>query len=154
MSATVLEQLLKAEENQKLAEKQFLEAKAFEKKLRQRREDGRFLYEGWRGTSDWQKWRLSQLERQNWQCACCGKLMQFSEKTKLPTGNVVLHPDHPTVEHVLPKSYFSELALDKQNLVMACWACNKRKSNNMVKASRFRHQQLMQKLKRKEFPDH
>jgi len=146
MSLTILEEILVSEENIKQAEKQFLEAKALEEKLRQRRNDGTLLYEGWRGSQDYRQWRTSQLELQKWQCAYCGKLMKPGKITYLSNGNFILEPDHPTVEHILPKSFFPELALDKQNLLMVCSDCNKRKSNNMAEASRCRHQQLKQKL--------
>jgi 5-methylcytosine-specific restriction endonuclease McrA len=146
MSATFLEQILLAEENLMQAEKQLLEAKALEEKLWQQRNDGKLLYKDWILTADWHQWRLQQLERQKWQCAYCGKLMVFGKRMDLPNGGFWLAPNHPTVEHILPKSYFPKLTLDKQNLVMACWDCNRRKSNNMVEASRCRHQQMKQKL--------
>ncbi len=71
--------------------------------------------------------------------------MGFGPKTYLPNGDFTLEPQHPTVEHVLPKSLFPELALNKQNLVMVCWECNKTKGSNVVIGSRMRHKKLKQK---------
>lgn len=148
MSLTILEQILLLEENLVQAEKQFREAEMFEEKLRQQRSDGKLLYEGWRTTQDFYQWRDQQLERQKWQCACCQKPMRSGEVTYLPSGKFMLEPDHPTVDHILPKSYFPDMAFDKQNLVMLRWDCNRRKGSSVVEASRFRHQQLKQKIER------
>ncbi|MBD2095118.1 HNH endonuclease [Trichocoleus sp. FACHB-591] len=128
------------------AETKFAQAQQLQKKLKQRRSDGKLLYEGWQGSQDWHNWRMQQLERQNWKCACCSIQMGFGEKTYLANGDFMLEPQHPTVEHILPKSLFPKLTLDKQNLVITCWACNKKKSNDMVSASRLRHELLKQKL--------
>lgn len=147
MLSTVLEQILLSEGNLMQAEKRFRETQAIEEKLSQRRNDGKLLYDGWRGSQDWRQWRTQQLERQGWQCDSCGKRMVFGEKIYLANGDFKLNPDHPTVEHILPKCYFSELTLDKQNLVMVCWNCNRRKGTCIAKASRLRYQQLKQKVK-------
>jgi hypothetical protein len=139
-----LEWLQRAEQNLTEAEQQFHKAQAAQDKLEQRRKDGKLLYDGWRGTPDWYHWRIQQLDHQNWLCACCGKKMVLGEKIDLPNGDFTLDPDHPTVGHILPKSYFPDLTLEKQNLVMICWACNKSMSNGMAKASHLRHQLLKQ----------
>lgn len=129
------------------AEQKFTQAKRFQLALQQNRRKGRHFYDGWRNSVDWKQWRAQQLERQNWQCVCCEQVMKFGEKTHLTNGDFILQPNHPTVDHVLPKSYFPNLALDKQNLLMLCWSCNRQKGNNMVIASRMRHQQLKQSFK-------
>lgn len=91
----------------------------------------------------------AQLELQKWQCAYYRKLMKLGKITYLSNGGFILEPDHPTVEHILPKSFFPELALNKQNLLIVCSDCNKRKSNNMAKTSRSCYEQLKLKLKHK-----
>lgn len=127
-------------------EAKFAQVKQLKAKLKQRRSDGKLLYNNWQGSSDWHQWRMQQLDRQDWKCACCTQQMSFGEKTYLANGDFTLEPQHPTVDHVLPKSLFPELALDRQNLVMVCWSCNRKKSNRMAIASRMRHHQLKQAL--------
>lgn len=138
------DEIVELQENLAQAEQKFNQAKHLKDVLRRRRSDGKMLYDGWRNTPDWQQWRTRQLDRQNWRCGCCGQAMAFGEKIYLANGDFELQPDHPTVDHILPKSLFPNLALDKQNLVMLCWACNQRKSNKMTIASRMRHQWLKQ----------
>jgi len=147
MPKTILEQILCSEENLRQAENQLHQTKAIEKALQEKRSVGKLLYQGWVGTKNWNQWRTLQLEAQGWQCAICGQRMRLGPKIKLASGKLKLRPDHPTVEHILPKCYFPALTLAKQNLVMACWDCNRNKGTDMVEASRLRHQQLMQKLK-------
>lgn len=147
MPETILEQILLSEKNLSQAGKQLRETKVIEEELKKRRSDGKLLYDGWRNTQDWHQWRAGQLERQRGRCASCEKQMKFGETLKLANGNFILKPDHPTVEHVLPKCYFPDLTLNKQNLVMTCWACNREKGYCIVEASRLRHHLLMQKLK-------
>jgi 5-methylcytosine-specific restriction endonuclease McrA len=139
-----LDEIVKSQGNLAQADKKFAQAKRLKNALRRQRRDGKLLYEGWRYTSDWQQWRLQQLHQQNWLCACCGKVMVFGEKICLTNGDFDLQPNHPTVDHILPKSLFPNLAVNKQNLVMLCWACNQAKGSEMTIASRMRHQQLKQ----------
>lgn len=141
-----LPQILNSETVLAEAESKFAQTKQLEENLKQRRNDGKLLYDNWQSSSDWHLWRMQQLEQQNWKCACCGQLMRFGKKIYLPNGSFTLEPQHPTVDHVLPKSLFPEFALDKENLVMVCWSCNRRKSNYMAAASRMRHRKLRQKL--------
>ncbi|MBD2068912.1 HNH endonuclease [Leptolyngbya sp. FACHB-671] len=127
------------------AEEKFAQTKRTRENLKQRRNDGKLLYNSWQGSNDWHQWRIQQLEHQGWKCACCSKQMGFGEKTYLDNGDFTLEPHHPTVDHILPKSFFPELTLDKQNLVMVCWSCNRKKSNSVAIASRMRHQKLEQR---------
>ncbi|MCY7277147.1 MAG: HNH endonuclease [Phormidesmis sp. CAN_BIN44] len=89
---------------------------------------------------------MQQLEQQNWKCTYCGKRMGFGERTYLANGDFSLEPHHPTVDHILPKSLFPELALDLQNLTMICWSCNRKKGSKMEIASRMRHSKLKQQM--------
>lgn len=141
-----LPHILNAEANLAEAEAKFAQTKKLKEKLKQRRNDGTLLYDQWRDSNDWKQWRAQQLEQQNWRCVCCSQQMRFGRITHLPNGGFTLELQHPTVDHILPKSFFPELALDKQNLVMVCWSCNKRKSNRMDIASRMRHKKLKQNL--------
>ncbi|BAU13047.1 unknown protein [Leptolyngbya sp. NIES-3755] len=125
-------------------DQKFTQAKQLQNALRQQRKDGRLLYEQWRNTADWKQWRAKQLERQNWRCNCCNQLMELGQTVYLANGDFLLQPNHPTVDHVLPKSLFPKLALDKQNLIMLCWTCNAKKGNRVAIASRMRHEQLKQ----------
>ena len=140
-----LPKILGSEATLAQVEAKFAQTKRAKEKLKQQRNDGKLLYNNWRGSKDWQQWRMQQLERQNWECACCGNQMKFGKITYLANGKFILEPQHPTVEHTLPKAFFPELTLDKQNLVMTCWSCNKEKGVNMVAASRMRYEQLKQK---------
>ena len=142
-----IEKILRSEENLAIAEQKFAAAQQQENHLRQRRKDGKLIYDGWVNSPSWQQWRTQQLERQKWLCACCGLRMGFGEKNYLPNGDFKLEPQHPTVDHILPKAFFPELTLNKQNLAMVCWACNKRKGSKMVPASRMRHDRLKPRLK-------
>lgn len=137
-----LSKLLNSEAALSEAEAKVAQTQQAKENLRQRRRDGKLLYDNWQGSRDWQQWRLQQLERQNWKCACCAQRMGFGEKTYLGNGDFTLEPQHPTVDHMLPKSLFPELALDQQNLVMMCWSCNRKKGSKMAIASRIRHNKL------------
>lgn len=128
-------------------DQKFSQAKQLQNALRQQRKDGKLFYEQWRNTADWKQWRAHQLERQNWQCTCCLQVMKLGQTIFLANGDFKLQPNHPTVDHVLPKSLFPELALDKQNLIMLCWTCNEKKGNRVAIASRMRHEQLKQSFK-------
>jgi 5-methylcytosine-specific restriction endonuclease McrA len=138
------DEIVKSQDNIAQAEKKFAQAKQLKDALRKRRSDGKILYDGWRNTSDWQQWRIRQLDLQNWRCGYCEQAMAFGEKIYLANGDFELQPTHPTVDHILPKSLFPNLALDKQNLMMLCWSCNQKKGNKMTSASRMRHQRLKQ----------
>lgn len=140
------ERLTESERALAQAEEKFTRTKKAKEKLKQRRSDGKLLYDNWRGTADWKEWREQQLERQNWQCAWCSKQMKFGEKVHLANGDFALEPQHPTIDHVLPKSFFPELALEKSNLVMICYLCNKKKSNKMAIASQMRHRALVKRI--------
>lgn len=140
-----LSKLLNSEAALSEAEAKVAQTQQAKEKLRQRRRDGKLLYDNWQGSRDWQQWRLQQLERQNWKCAYCAQQMGFGEKTYLGNGDFTLEPQHPTVDHMLPKSLFPELALDQQNLVMMCWSCNRKKGSKMAIASRMRHTKLKQR---------
>lgn len=140
-----LSKLINSEAALSQAEAKVAQAQQAKEKLRQRRRDGKLLYDNWQGSRDWQQWRLQQLERQNWKCACCAQQMGFGEKTYLGNGDFTLEPQHPTVDHMLPKSLFPELALEQQNLVMMCWSCNRKKGSKMAIASRMRHTNLKRK---------
>jgi 5-methylcytosine-specific restriction endonuclease McrA len=128
------------------AEAKFAQTQQAKEKLKQQRRDGKLLYSNWQGSDDWQQWRMQQLEKQNWKCACCTRQMSFGEKTYQANGDFTLEPQHPTVDHILPKSFFPELALNRQNLVMVCWSCNKKKGRSIVLASRMRHKMLKQHM--------
>ncbi|MEP1079574.1 HNH endonuclease [Leptolyngbya sp. PL-A3] len=145
-----LAKILNSETALTQAETKIAQTRQIKARLKHRRNDGKLLYDNWQGSSNWHQWRMHQLERQGWKCVCCDKQMGFGEKTYLANGDFRLEPQHPTVEHILPKSLFPELALDLQNLVMVCWACNKKKGSKMAIASRMRHKQLQKKLNFKE----
>jgi heme-degrading monooxygenase HmoA len=101
-----LQKILNSEAALAKSKTKFAEMQHLKKKLQQRRQDGRLLYDSWRSTKDWKQWRNQQLDKQNWQCASCGSQMSFGKITYLANGDFILEPQHPAVEHTLPKSLF------------------------------------------------
>lgn len=63
----------------------------------------------------WKALRRAVIAKQGSRCACCGF-----------TPN---HPSQVNVDHVKPRRYYPELALDERNLQVLCARCNKRKGN-------------------------
>ncbi len=66
---------------------------------------------------EWRKLRLQALKRYGRRCGCCGTVPSSD-------NSVRLH-----VDHIKPRKYFSELALDISNLQILCEDCNHGKGN-------------------------
>lgn len=64
-------------------------------------------------TSQWRRKRMEILERDDWTCRYCGKVMESNRNA--------------TVDHVIP--YELAKSIDDANLVAACRSCNSRKGN-------------------------
>lgn len=56
--------------------------------------------------------------------------MQQHQVTQTLYG-ILVHPDHPTIDHQLPKSLFPRGTYDPTNWEVICNKCNKKKSNNL-----------------------
>lgn len=65
---------------------------------------------------EWRSLRYQVLREQSACCACCGRSPRIH--------GIVIH-----VDHILPRSKFPHLALDKSNLQVLCDDCNLAKSN-------------------------
>lgn len=63
---------------------------------------------------------------QGWICFYCGKTATLG--TKAPEGKVA--PDYPTIDHKKPLGRGG--TWNVENLVMACYTCNHRKSDKIV----------------------
>ena len=59
---------------------------------------------------EWRKVRLIALKRDGAKCACCGAT---------PASGAVMN-----VDHIKPRKFFPELALDPDNLQVLCHECN------------------------------
>lgn len=143
MTENPLDKIQKAEKELFQVQSDLVQIDNFEKRLKKRRGFGKAIYDSWRVTDSWYQWRQKQLEKQQWKCASCSRKMKFSTIIRSSQGRLLLQPDHPTVDHILPKCYFPEAASDKQNLVVMCWQCNKQKGRKLKPASQFRHQKLV-----------
>jgi 5-methylcytosine-specific restriction endonuclease McrA len=71
---------------------------------------------------EWKALRRVILNRYGAKCMCCGVV---------PTD-----PTQVNVDHVKPRKFYPELALDPDNLQVLCGRCNKRKGN---KDTDYRH---------------
>lgn len=63
----------------------------------------------------WRKLRLVILERYGRKCQCCGAT---------PESGAIIH-----VDHIKPRKFFPELALEESNLQVLCNECNHGKGN-------------------------
>lgn len=67
-------------------------------------------------SQQWQKLRVAAIEKYGTKCRKCGSY---------PTRSKPLN-----IDHILPRKYFPELALDINNLQPLCAPCNKSKGNS------------------------
>lgn len=64
---------------------------------------------------EWKALRRKVIQKFGGRCLCCGRTPR--------------NPSHINVDHIKPRRYFPELALEEDNLQVLCGACNKRKGN-------------------------
>ncbi len=69
--------------------------------------------DGFTHTTEWKSLRQEVLNRYGGRCMCCGHV----PKTGI------------NVDHIKPRKFFPELALDFNNLQVLCSRCNKEKGN-------------------------
>lgn len=74
--------------------------------------------DGFLFTPEWKALRLKAFEKYGLVCLCCGA----DNSRKSPMN----------VDHVKPRKYFPELALDIENLQPLCARCNERKGNETI----------------------
>ena len=74
--------------------------------------------DGFLESKEWKDLRLIALEKYGLVCMCCGR----DNSRKFPIN----------VDHVKPRKFFPELALDITNLQVLCGPCNKRKGNKTI----------------------
>jgi 5-methylcytosine-specific restriction protein A len=65
---------------------------------------------------EWKTLSAKVLLRYGWKCMCCGRV-----PAKRSSVNV---------DHIKPRKFYPELALDEDNLQVLCGRCNKRKGND------------------------
>lgn len=70
-------------------------------------------------TPEWRGLRYATLEKYGNKCQACGRS---------PNNGTIIH-----VDHIKPRSYYPELALDPDNLQILCEDCNIGKSNRFKK---------------------
>lgn len=71
--------------------------------------------DGFLRSTSWKELRAKALELYGAKCMCCGYTSNNTKK---------IH-----VDHIKPRKYFPELALDFDNLQVLCAICNKEKGN-------------------------
>lgn len=69
-------------------------------------------------SAEWKELRRLMVEKHGAKCMCCG----FVPK----------HPWQINVDHVKPRRFYPELALDEGNLQVLCARCNKAKGNKVT----------------------
>jgi 5-methylcytosine-specific restriction endonuclease McrA len=74
--------------------------------------------DGFLDSQPWRELRLLAIERYGLVCLCCGR----ENSRRFPIN----------VDHVKPRKFFPELALDIENLQVLCGPCNKRKGNQTI----------------------
>jgi 5-methylcytosine-specific restriction protein A len=65
---------------------------------------------------EWKALRSRVLDRYGCKCMCCGHV---------PAKRSLIN-----VDHIKPRKFYPELALDEDNLQVLCGRCNKQKGNN------------------------
>lgn len=60
-------------------------------------------------------------------CCYCNEKMVRGEIGRGMNGQPTFNNNHPTLDHLLPKSLFPEYADMHFNFVICCWKCNKNK---------------------------
>jgi 5-methylcytosine-specific restriction endonuclease McrA len=68
-------------------------------------------------SQEWQDLRAVVLQEMGRRCAQCGATEAIQ------------------VDHILPRSKFPELALDRANLRPLCWPCNRRKNTKVLEST-------------------
>jgi 5-methylcytosine-specific restriction endonuclease McrA len=66
----------------------------------------------------WRALRIQAIEKYGFICLCCGK------------ENSRQHPIN--IDHIKPRKFYPELALNIENLQPLCGTCNKRKGNKTI----------------------
>jgi 5-methylcytosine-specific restriction endonuclease McrA len=74
--------------------------------------------DGFLFSAEWKALRLLAIDKYGLICLCCGR------------ENSRQHPIN--IDHIKPRKYFPELALDIDNLQPLCGPCNKRKGNKSI----------------------
>lgn len=74
--------------------------------------------DGFLESKEWKELRLVAIEKYGLVCMCCGR----DNSRKFPIN----------VDHVKPRKFFPELALDINNLQVLCGPCNKNKGNQTI----------------------
>jgi 5-methylcytosine-specific restriction endonuclease McrA len=74
--------------------------------------------DGFLASSAWKELRLLAIQRYGLVCLCCGR----DNSRRFPIN----------IDHIKPRKFFPELALDIDNLQPLCGPCNKRKSNQTI----------------------
>jgi 5-methylcytosine-specific restriction endonuclease McrA len=78
----------------------------------------RLSSDGFLFSAEWKALRLLAIEKYGLTCLCCGR----DNSSRYPTN----------IDHIKPRKYFPELALDIDNLQPLCGPCNKRKGNKSI----------------------
>lgn len=73
---------------------------------------------GFLASQAWKDLRLLAIERYGLVCLCCGR----DNSRRFPIN----------IDHIKPRKFFPELALDIENLQPLCGPCNKRKGNQTI----------------------
>jgi len=74
--------------------------------------------DGFLASQAWKDLRLMAIERYGLVCLCCGR----DNSRRFPIN----------IDHIKPRKFFPELALDIENLQPLCGPCNKRKGNQTI----------------------
>lgn len=76
-------------------------------------------------------------ERDNGRCWICGRQTNFDDIKYTPDGHKYCGDTHPVKDHLIPLSYGGDESWE--NIRLACWRCNKNKSDALVDIEKTEH---------------